>query len=242
MPALWLYQKRAIKMADYIHATAEMEKKNIQKLAYNNKIKYIPNGVIVDKAGMKSSWKKTKKILFMSRIHSKKGVDLLIDAISVIKDFLSGYRVIIAGDNDTGDKGYLDKMKMKVRELNLHHLIEFVGGVYGDKKWDLLRNADLFVLPTHSENFGYVIPEALIAGTPVITSKGTPWQELNTHRCGWWINNDVDTIANTLKEAIALSEEEYRKMGLRGQELIENNYAIEVIAEKMRQLYEWILG
>jgi glycosyltransferase involved in cell wall biosynthesis len=242
VPALWLYQKKAIKTADCIHATAEMERHNLQALGYNNQIKNIPNGIIIDNISLKSNWIKTKKILFMSRVHSKKGVDLLIDAINIIKDSLSGYSVIIAGDKDVRDKGYLDKMKVKVKELNLHHLIEFVGGVYGDKKWDLFRGADLFVLPTHSENFGYVIPEALMVGTPVITSKGAPWQELNTHHCGWWIDNDVDTIAKTLKEAITLPEEEYRQMGIRGRELIENNYAIDVVAEKMKALYEWILG
>jgi glycosyltransferase involved in cell wall biosynthesis len=97
------------------------------------------------------------------------------------------------------------------------------------------------VVPSDFENFGNIVTEALVRGIPVITSKGTPWEELNTHNCGWWIDNDVDTIAKTLKEAITLPEETYRQMGIRGRELIKNNYSIEIVVEKMLLLYQWIL-
>ncbi|GHT50818.1 hypothetical protein FACS189440_18900 [Bacteroidia bacterium] len=95
-------------------------------------------------------------------------------------------------------------------------------------------------MPTYSENFGFVIAEALASGTPVITTKGTPWEELNTCHCGWWIDAEVDAIAKALQEAIALSDEEYEQMGLRGRELIKDNYSIASIAEKMLQLYQKI--
>jgi glycosyltransferase involved in cell wall biosynthesis len=239
VPALCLYQKKAVQTADCIHATAESEKINLLKLGYNHNVAVVPNGIEVENITVKSSWEKTKTVLYLSRIHSKKGIELLIDAVTQIKDVLNGYKIIIAGE---GDAHYIQSLENRIQKQNVETFFDFIGGIYGEKKWELFHNTDVFVLPTYSENFGIVVAEALASGTPVITSKGTPWQELSTHRCGWWIDNDVDTIAKTLKEAIALPEEEYRQMGIRGRELIENNYAIEVVAEKMKALYKWILS
>jgi glycosyltransferase involved in cell wall biosynthesis len=238
MPALYLYQKKAVQTADYIHATAESEKRNLLQLGYNDKICVIPNGVETEHISIKSSWEKTKTILYLSRIHPTKGIELLIDAVAQIKDVLIDYKIIIAGE---GDIRYIQSLKDRIQKQNIENIFDFVGGIYGKKKWTLFHNADVFILPTYSENFGLVVAEALASCTPVITTKGTPWEELNTHRCGWWIDNDVNTIAKTLKEAIALSEEEYKQMGVRGRELITENYSIEIVAQKMKQLYEWIL-
>jgi glycosyltransferase involved in cell wall biosynthesis len=239
VPALYLYQKKAVQTADYIHATVESEKQNIHKLGYNNKICVFPYGIETKNISIKSSWKKTKTILYLSRIHPKKGIELLIDAVARIKDVLGGYKIIVAGE---GDARYIQSLKNRIQEQNVESVFDFVGGVYGEKKWELFHNVDVFVLPTYSENFGIVVAEALASGTPVIVSKGAPWQEIDTHRCGWWIDNDIDTIAKTLKEVIALPEEEYRQMGIRGRQLVKDNYSIEIIAEKMMRLYQWILG
>jgi glycosyltransferase involved in cell wall biosynthesis len=215
-----------------------LEKRNLLLLGFNDKIAVIPNGIEMKNISVKSGWKKTKTVLYLSRIHPKKGIELLIDAAAQIKDILVDYRIIIAGE---GDMHYIQLLKNRVQEQNMVPVFDFVGSVYGEKKWTLFHNADIFILPTYSENFGIVIAEALASGTPVITTKGTPWEELNTHHCGWWIDNNIDTIAKTLKEAIALSEEEYRQMGIRGRTLITNNYSMEIVAQKMIQLYEHIL-
>jgi glycosyltransferase involved in cell wall biosynthesis len=239
VPALCLYQKKAVQTTDCIHATAESEKANLLKLGYNHEIAVIPNGIEMDNIALKPSRMKTKTILYLSRIHPKKGIELLIDAVVQIKDALNGYKIVIAGE---GDVAYIQSLKNRIQKQNVEIFFDFTGGIYGDKKWELFQQSDIFILPTYSENFGIVVAEALASGTPVITTKGTPWKELNTHHCGWWIDNDVNTIAKTLKEAIALSEEEYRQMGIRGRELMKNNYSMEVITQKMMQLYEWILG
>jgi glycosyltransferase involved in cell wall biosynthesis len=209
------------------------------QLGYNYRICVIPNGIEIENISIKSSWKKTKTILYLSRIHPKKGIELLIDAIARIKDVLVGYKIIVAGE---GDIHYIQSLKNRIQEQNVESVFDFVGGVYGETKWALFQKADIFILPTYSENFGIVVAEALASGTPVIASKGAPWQELNTHRCGWWIDNDINTIAKTLKEAVALPEEEYRQMSIRGRQLMKNNYSIETVAHKMMRLYQWILG
>jgi glycosyltransferase involved in cell wall biosynthesis len=120
--------------------------------------------------------------------------------------------------------------------------IEIVGSVDDEEKWALYRSADLFVLPTLSENFGIVIAEALAAGVPVITTKAAPWQELETHRCGWWIDTGTAPLIEALRHAMSLSEDERRAMGARGRALVETNYSWDQIAGRMIAVYEWLLG
>ena len=175
LPALWFYQKAAVMKADVLHATAESEKENLLKLGYNDRIKIIANGIDVEDIEMKSSWKRNKEILFLSRVHVKKGINFLLEAVAQLKEQMEGYVIRIAGE---GDDIYIDELKQLTVRLGISKLVIFEGGVYGNSKWELFRQADLFILPTHSENFGIVVAEALASGTPVVTTMGTPWSEL----------------------------------------------------------------
>ena len=97
------------------------------------------------------------------------------------------------------------------------------------------------VVPSDFENFGNIVTEALVRGIPVIASKGMPWQELDEFLCGWWIDNDQETINHTLHNAINLPELERLQMGIKGKQLIKEKYAVDKLGEKMKQLYEWVL-
>lgn len=235
VPALLLYQKNAIVKADYLHATAESEKENLLKLGYNRKIEVIANGIDVDNIVMKTSWERKKQILFLSRIHVKKGINFLIEAVADLKEDLKDYKINIAGE---GEESYIDELKQLASRLGVADNICFIGGVYGDEKWDLFRNADLFVLPTHSENFGIVVAEALACGTPVITTKGTPWSELETKKCGWWTGVGTNPIIHTLRIFLQLSVGNLEKMGRNGRQLVECKYSSKKMAETMVSLYE----
>ena len=239
LPALLLYQKEAVVKADCIHATAESEKENILKLGYNNKIEVIANGIDIDSITMKSCWERNKNILFLSRIHVKKGIEFLLEAISSIKRQLIGYTINIAGE---GDEDYILSLKKKADELGISDIVCFCGGVYGDKKWQLFREADVFVLPTYSENFGIVVAEALASGTPVITTKGTPWEELNTQNCGWWTEIGSEPTQNALTDFLSLSSDELKEMGLNGRRLVEEKYSTKKIALEMFNLYNKLVN
>ena len=238
LPALILYQKKAICKADYIHAAAESEKENLLQRGYNDKIKVIPNAVNVDCITMKNSWKQTKTILFLSRIHEKKGINFLIEAASIVKKELSGYKIVIAGE---GDSSYIETLKQMALQVGVQNIISFAGGVYGEEKWQLFRKADVFVLPTFSENFGIAIAEALASGTPVITTKGTPWTDLVNYKCGWHTEIGTLPTVNALKEFLQLDEQTLETMGRNGRRLIEDKYSTQAMADEMMELYRGVL-
>jgi glycosyltransferase involved in cell wall biosynthesis len=238
--ALALYQKKAIQTADYLHATASAELKQIRRLGFSSPARIIPNGIdicdIITKKQTGSS-EYEKNILFLSRIHPKKGIEILIEAINCLND--PNLKITIAGE---GEDFYIEQLKNLCVEKGVHHLFNFVGGVYGKQKWKMYEEADFFILPTYSENFGIVIIEALAAGVPVITTKGTPWEELVVNNCGWWIDLSVPKLTDTLKQALALSQKERIQMRENGIRLVKKNYQIQAVAHHTLEFYKNIVS
>ena len=121
--------------------------------------------------------------MFLSRIHPVKGLMNLVAAWERVRP--ERWRMVVAGP-DEGN--YLAEVETAVQRAGLERNFDFVGPVAGAAKEKLYREADLFILPTFSENFGMVVTEALSYGVPVITTKGAPWKGLVDHRCGWWLS------------------------------------------------------
>ena len=147
------------------------------------------------------------------------------------------WRLRIVGP-DNG--GYLAQMRALASDLGLKR-VEFSGAVYGRHKWQVYRDADLFVLPTYSENFGMAVAEALAAGIPAIVSKGAPWEGLETHGAGWWIDIGFDPLVECLKKALGQSACELTTMGLRGRTWMEHEYSWQCIGRQMAETYRWVL-
>lgn len=221
-----------------IHVTCTEEMLYYKKLGYENPVAIIPNPVSVpDFITSIQGDRSKKRIGFLGRLHPRKNVERLIDAWASLKEMNQNAELLIMGE---GEPEYENFLKKKVKILGLLN-VNFVGFVTGRNKFEKLASLSALCVPSDFENFGMIIPEALIMETPVIASKGTPWQELELHHCGWWIDNDVDTLIFTMKEALSLSEEKRLSMGMRGKELIEEKYSVEVVAKKMRRLYNWII-
>lgn len=239
-----MFQKRGLQTADVIHATADSERENLLTLGWNRRVEVIPNCVQVEKIMMRTSWKRKREILFLSRVHVKKGVNFLIEAVATLNEECRMKneefpisRCIIAGE---GDAAYINELRGMASRLGVGHIVDFIGGVYGERKWELFRQADLFVLPTHSENFGIVVAEALASGTPVITTKGTPWQELEEYRCGWWTEIGTEATAAAIREFLRCSDAQLEEMGRNGRRLVEKKYSTKKIAKDMVALYRKI--
>ena len=233
-----LYQRRDLESAAVLHATAEQEAESFRQLGLHQPIAIIPNGTDLpewrDLAYPKGL---PRKMLFLSRIHPVKGLLNLVQAWQIVKP--AGWKMIIAGPDEGGHQKIVEAA---IQHAGLQDDFEFTGSVYGDDKEALYRSADLFVLPTFSENFGLVVAEALACGVPVITTKGAPWQGLQTHRCGWWIDIGVEPLVAALREAMNLPPDTLRDMGRRGRVYVEQNFGWPGIAQQMLSVYRWTLG
>lgn len=253
--ALMLYQMRDLKRASCIFTTAEMEAKHVRELGINTSISVIPNGIATDGYVCRSSIDGVKKqILFLSRIHVKKGIELLIDAFyNLIVEFPDWYVVIVGN----GESQYIESLKERIRNLGLENQIKILPPVFGDAKTKLYQESSLFCLPSFSENFGMVIAEAMSCGVPSITTNGTPWQLLNgdvatmgvsydilreAKRTGWCIDLSVENLEKTLKEAMTVDFSELYEMGQRGSKLINESFNYRSVAAKTKSLYEWIVS
>ncbi|RKD87721.1 glycosyltransferase [Mangrovibacterium diazotrophicum] len=233
--AMFLYQRRDIRKASVLHATCQLEQDNIRALGFKNTITNISNGMELATIPSPKENYGSKKLVFLSRIHPKKGIELLLEVWKQLNQ--SEWTLEIAGN---GDENYLQALQNKIKHESITG-VSLVGPQYGEAKWNFLKSADLFVLPTYSENFGIAIAEALAVGVPVITTTGTPWKELETHHCGWWIDLSVDSLTKTLKEAMHQSSTDLRQMGMNGVQLIRKQYSIEQVSERLILVYRDII-
>ncbi len=237
-----VFQNKNLELAACIHATGELEAENLRSYGLKNPVAIIPNGLSVDALSeseeITESTTEGRNVFFMSRIHPKKGLKYLIEAWAELQHFYPEWTLIIAGNDENN---YEKQLKLQAQKQAVFHRIKFVGPVFGAEKKELLKKADLFVLPSLSENFGIVVAEALVSGTPVITTKETPWKDLEQYQCGWWVPTGKSALARALKIAMGLPSEERSLMGRRGHNLIAEKYSISTVSEKVIFLYEWIV-
>ncbi|MEO0560128.1 MAG: glycosyltransferase [Bacteroidota bacterium] len=233
-----LYQKRDLSRAALLHATSDAEAGAIRALGLRVPIATIPNGVDFPPASSSPARAiDLRTALFLGRIHPVKGLLDLVHAWDRVRP--PGWRLVMAGPDENSHQL---EVELAIRDAGLDDAITLIGPIEDGAKWDLYRTADLFVLPSHSENFGIVVAEALACGVPVITTTGTPWSQLSTHACGWQVETGPDGLTGALSEAVGLPDDQRRNMGERGRQLVETQYAWTRAAEQMIEAYAWIFG
>ncbi len=189
----WAFRHRSWKKRPYFHwierpflrgaaslfVTSGMEAANLEQKILHPRVEILPLGCRDPRGPARTAarrelgWEDGRKImLFLSRIDRKKGLDLLFRALAALPE-AAEWQLVVVGD---GDAVYAETLRKLQRELCLPG-IEWTGGVWGPQRWVYLQAADLFCLPTHSENFGIAVLEALHAGTPVLTTDQTPWAD-----------------------------------------------------------------
>ena len=231
-----LIQRPAIQNAACFHATAESEYNDIRELGFKQPVCIIPGGVDIFPL---QTPKETspRHLLFLGRIHPVKGIDILLRAWSRVQTHFPDWTLDIAGPDDGG---YLPEMQRLASSLKLER-VAFLGPLYGEEKRRAYESASLFVLPTHSENFGMTVAESLAAGTPAIVTKGAPWSKLPGMRAGWWIDIGTEPLTACLKESLNLPQEQLLRMGQAGKNWIAADFAWANIANSFEIVYRWLL-
>ena len=228
--------KPLIRKASCLHVTTDTEKNVCEELGLKCKYAIVPLGVTMPEVRtVDTKETRIRTVLFLSRVSREKGVEILLDAWKRLSP--TGWQLVVAGPSW---RGYLEELKRKVADEGIVG-VEFIGAVIGEAKDKVYRSADLFVLPSYAENFGSVVVEALSYGIPVVTTKGTPWTILEESRCGWWIENNVETVARTLRIAMRLDDPKRMRMGQRGRKLVADKYTWTSAASNMLECYKDVL-
>ncbi|MEB3421670.1 glycosyltransferase [Salipiger marinus] len=232
-----VYEYAHLRGAFVLRATAEMEAQHFRDMGLINPIAVVPNGLNLPDLAPRTDHT-LRSILFLSRIHPKKGVNYLLRSWAALHANFPTWEIVIAGIDENG---YEARLKAQARKLGLPR-VRFVGEVHGIAKETLYRDADLFVLPTHAENFGLVVAEALAQETPVITTQNAPWEGLEAQGCGWWINLDQERLTESIRFALSRPAEDLKQMGIRGRAWVQRDFAMDRVADKMREVYLWAAG
>lgn len=233
-----LYQKNDLASATAFHATADLEATELRQLGLTQPIAVLPNGIDlppVMPTRRRSGGK--KRMVFMSRIHPKKGLMNLVMAWKAA-DISDVWELLLIGPDEGGHRREIERL---TEQLGLSSCIRFHGEVSDTEKWQELVDADLFVLPSFSENFGIVVAEALAAGLPVITTTGTPWGDLVENDIGWWIPPDQESLQQVLVEACRLPDSARIEMSQRAAGWAGDRFQWSGIAARMFEFYSWLL-
>jgi glycosyltransferase involved in cell wall biosynthesis len=177
--------------------------------------------------------KSARILLFLGRIHVKKGCDLLIEAFAQVADQDPSLHLVFAGPDQTNWQSTLED---RAEELGISDKITWTGMIQGDLKWGALHAAEALVLPSHQENFGFVVAEALACGTPVLISNQVNiWQEIDRDRAGLVANDDRLGTVSLLQQWLALSAEEREGMGQRAGDCFLKRFESHRAAENLIQ-------
>lgn len=158
--------------------------------------------------------------LYVGRIHPKKAIERLIEALPLVR--VKKALKIVGDDNSDYGRG----LHELANRLNLNEQVEFVGHKRGDEKYQLMADADCLIMPSHTENFGIVVTEALTQQTPAIASTGTPWQILHDRNVGDWVDNTPAAIAQAMNRIADLSPADYEILRQNAGKLVREEFDI----------------
>lgn len=230
--------RRLLPLRTILHVTAPEEARSTARRMPGVPVEVIPNAVSVPPTPPARAFRPNGalRLLFLSRLHPKKGLEALLDALAMLPNHVT---LTIAG---RGAAHYEQALKASVRDLGLAPRVRFLGRVDGAAKARALAEADLFVLPTRSENFGIVIAEALAAGVPVITTEAAPWPELEPRGCGLRVGEEAADLAAAIREMDTRAPDTFAEMGRAGHRWMAEAFAEEAVGQRVARLYARLLA
>lgn len=233
-----IYQKRLLDRAVLLHGTSEHETSQFKKLQLKPPRALIPWGVSLPPTRAERRVQpRLRTALFVGRIYPVKGLPMLVEAWAKIRP--SGWKMKIVGPDEAAHRAEVESL---VRRAKLEADFDFTGPLQAEALREAYESADLFILPSYTENFGMVVAEAMAHSLPVVTTTGTPWSLLPDRGCGWWEPPTVDHIAQVLSIATTLDDETLRTMGAKGRNVVASEFSWRQAACKMKEIYQWALA
>jgi glycosyltransferase involved in cell wall biosynthesis len=244
----WLYERRNFRHAEAIHFTTQEEMDLARHALPFRKGVVVPLGVRpdeFDRLPLVGSFRRAfseigqkRIILFLSRLNFKKGLDLLIPALAKVAANNDDVHLVLAGPDEGG---FAKKVMSWVDQFGLAEKVTLTGMLQGDQKLAAFRDAEMFVLPSYSENFGIAVVEAMACGLPVVISdKVNIWREVESARAGLVTKCNVDEIARAISILLQNSEKG-KEMGSNGRQLVQERFSWCQTAELLEQVYRTVI-
>ena len=236
-----LIEQTTLDRAAAIHFTAEEERHQSLYACSAERAVMVPNALDLAEFPLKDRWDdggKTDTVLFLSRIHPHKGLDVLIPAFAQVVKQHPRARLRLVGPDTTN---YLVQVKALIAQHQLEEYVQCDDMLLGSEKAKAMHGAFLFVLPSYSESFGMSIIEALACGTPVVISdRVNICREIEAARCGVVTSREVTAVANAILSLLQ-NPTKAKQMGLRGRALVEEKFTWTAVANSMKTVYQSIL-
>ena len=235
-----------LRRASCLRALTRAEVDDYRRIGLTNPVAIVPGGVSVPanvcSAGFLEAHPQLRGkriVLFLGRLHQKKGLTLLVDAWARCASSFRDAHLVLAGPDFDGTRAALER---RVDELGLSSQVTFAGMLDGPTKWSALTAASVFVLPSFSEGFSVAVLEALGIGTPVIVTRPCNIPEVGETGCGWVIEPEERAVEGALEESLRSSGIELKRMGDKGRALVERRFTWSVVGKQMVEVYEWLQG
>lgn len=243
-----LIERRLFDEAALVHVTSELEESDVRQLGIAARSVVIPNGIdlegeyatsrvaVARKAGIPEA-NGRRVVLFLSRVHPVKGLDLLCRAWAQLPAHVPAV-LLVAGP---GDDNELARLRQWLAE-QVGPPAQYIGPVAGNRRLALLSSAWLMALPSYSENYGMVVAEALACETPVLTTTGMPWTEVEREGCGWVIAPEAAALAQALHEGLGLVPDEHEVMRARARAFVARSHSLESTVIRMEEAYKDVIA
>lgn len=244
-----LFENKHLVGANCLHALCASETESIRRYGLKNNVCQIPNGIYIPDNYVKfdSPWnssipKGKKVLLYLSRIHPKKGLPILIETWHKVQRNLNSAQDWVLAIAGWDQGGHEDELKAQVNALGLQDSVIFLGPQFDNNKAACYQNASGFILPSFSEGLPMVVLEAWAHGLPVLMTAQCNIPEGFLANAAIQIKPESQSIEEGLRDFFSLSDQERNQLGLNGLELVKDKFTWDKVAEDMYSVYEWTLG
>jgi glycosyltransferase involved in cell wall biosynthesis len=243
-----LVERGNLRRADCLHALARPEIGHLRAIAPEAPVAFIPNGVdlapfddLPRRAALEAEYPELEGkfvLLFFGRLHVKKGLDLLAEALASVAGAFPAVHLLLAGTDD----GALGPFRDRCAALGISDRVTPVGHVSGERARAVWAAADAFVLPSYSEGFSMAVLEALACRLPVLITTACNFPELAAAEAGIVVEPTSDGVTTGLRELLERSSAERIDLGVRGRTLVERGYTWEQQGRRLAEVYRWLAG